>query len=120
MDDPEVPYLKTSAYEWTARAFEMLEAGTLIAAVLATDAIISTRVEGPCPRCTHHLSDRQTASAVSSTLPGERGVADADVMGDVVQIDVTCACGHPHAGAPEAAQSCGASFRIKFEVDETA
>ncbi|MEV4167463.1 hypothetical protein [Nonomuraea dietziae] len=120
MDDPEVPYLKTSAYEWTARAFEMLEAGTLTAAVFATDGIVSTRVEGPCPRCTHHLGDRQTASAVSSLLPDERGLGDATATGNVVQIDVTCACGEPHAGAPEATQSCGVSFRIELEVDGTA
>jgi len=33
-------------------------------------------------------------------------------------VDVSCACGHAHPGAPADASGCGVSFRVEFAVSD--
>ncbi|MFD7496580.1 hypothetical protein ACFV8T_30060 [Streptomyces sp. NPDC059832] len=132
---PPIPYEQTSDYRWTEVAFDLLESGALTALVMTNDNVSSAVVEGACPRCVHHFTDRRPLTAVTSGIGGSRaGVqgtggtglvapAGAYGYGDPVVLDVTCSCGAAHpAGASGAADStavsgCGASFRIELTAD---
>ncbi|GHG88864.1 hypothetical protein GCM10018780_07650 [Streptomyces lanatus] len=49
-------------------------------------------------------------------VPGQ--VHDATALAPaVVTVDVTCGCGHTHAGAPEGTTGCGVSFRVELEAE---
>lgn len=116
--DPRL-YLRTSAFEWTARAFELQEEGQLHVEVRMLADVMSTSVWGQCPRCSHPLGDRQVHTALVNEMPGSRGgrqPTPADQPA-VVVVDVTCGCDTPHDGAPDDVVGCGASFRLELEAD---
>lgn len=131
---PSIPYEQTSEYRWTEAAFEMLESGALTARVMTSDNVSSAVVEGACPRCVHHFTDRRPLTAVTSGIGGSRtgvhgtstgpvGPAGMYGYGVPVVLDVTCSCGVAHpAEASGAADSnpvggCGVSFRIELAAD---
>ncbi|MFF3957116.1 hypothetical protein ACFYY1_28425 [Streptomyces sp. NPDC001890] len=132
---PPIPYEQTSDYHWTEVAFELLESGALAAVVMTSDNVSSAVVEGTCPRCAHHFTDRRPLTAVTSGIGGSRtGVQGAGGTGlvepartyghgDLVVLDVTCSCGTTHpaeaseATEPNAVGGCGVSFRIELTAD---
>ncbi|MFF8911651.1 hypothetical protein [Streptomyces olivaceoviridis] len=128
---PPIPYEQTSDYRWTEAAFHLLESGALTASVAARDNISSAVVEGVCPRCVHHFTDRRPLTAVTNGLggsragvPGSGGTALVEPAGAYapVVLDVTCSCGVPHPTGPGAADAsatggCGVSFRIELAAD---
>lgn len=118
-----VPYLETCGFEWTERAFTLLTEDRLTATARLTDGVLSVVVAGPCPRCAHHLVDRQVATAVAGVGSGavrHFGIPRPapDTGPPTVQMDVTCGCGNAHPGAPDTVTGCGVSFRIELVADE--
>ena len=48
--------------------------------------------------------------------PGEAGSGNESEW--FFPVDVSCACGHAHPGAPADASGCGVSFRVEFAVSD--
>jgi hypothetical protein len=119
-------YQESCDFSWTERAFQMLIAGELHGELTVRDAVLTSRVWGPCPRCQDHLDDRQTHTAITNIRAARdhsaravttRGpVADEPVFAPV---DVTCACTTTHAGAPPRRRGCGTSFRVELPLPTT-
>jgi hypothetical protein len=108
------PYEETSDYRWTETAFTMLVEGRLRADVRPAP-VVASRVWGPCPRCGHPLDDRQTHTAVTNQYGYRmrgRGQVRQDPPPAYIDVDVSCACDHPHRGAPKGTRGCGVSFRV--------
>jgi hypothetical protein len=132
---PPIPYEQSSEYRWTEAAYELLESGGLTARVMTSDNVSSAVVEGACPRCVHHFTDRRPLTAVTSGIGGSRTGVQAPGStgpvrsvgtygyGDPVVLDVTCSCGVAHpaeasgAADPNAPVGCGVSFRIELAAD---
>lgn len=111
-------YEDTAAFEWTEKAFELLEDERLTATVTAGDGVFTVVTDGECPRCGHRLLDRQVGSAVTGLEVGVRNSAAHQESAPVVVVDVTCGCGHTHPDAPDNTTGCGVSFRIELVADE--
>ncbi|MBT2365647.1 hypothetical protein J7E88_10025 [Streptomyces sp. ISL-10] len=104
----------TTDIEWTERAFRSLEDRRLTVAAHDAGGVPAFVVAGPCPRCEHHLVDRQVSVALTGLTGAQRQVNGAVL--DVVVLDVTCGCGTAHQDAPEGVTGCGASFRIELDT----
>lgn len=114
------PWEATSDFEWTDRAYGLLEQGLLHAEVNVVDGVLSTRVWGNCPRCEGLLNDHQVPTVVDG-FGAARGHGTDVVAGAgprVVVVDVTCGCGLAHAGVPEGTTGCGVSFRVELEAED--
>lgn len=110
-------YEKTTAFGWTERAFELLEAGQLRAEIERPHpGVRASHVWGQCPRCGHHIDDRQPLSAVTGLTGSRRPESSAADTANVEVIDVDCGCGSVHADAPADITGCGVSFRVEFET----
>ncbi len=114
-----VPYGETSGYEWTERAFVLMNQQLLTASPRYVDGIVSVAVEGQCPRCGHHTFGTWVDTVVTGVSVGARGMsAEDDGPPRVIEVDVTCGCATPHANAPEKVVGCGVSFRVALHVDD--
>ncbi|WP_018685266.1 hypothetical protein [Actinokineospora enzanensis] len=109
----DVPHRVTTAFEWTERAFELVRAREIAVRTVVSDGVVSAVLAGPCPRCGHHLVDRQVGSAVT-----EVRAAGAAVGPRVMVLDISCGCGQPHDGAPDHVTGCGVAFRVQLTLDE--
>lgn len=105
-------YRSTNSYEWTERAFRLLEAGHLRVTEHGVPAAPAFVVSGPCPRCDHHIVDRRAFVALTGMGGGSRG-GESD-SAEAVVLDVSCGCGTAHQEAPEGVTGCGAGFRIEL------
>jgi hypothetical protein len=113
----EERYEKTTAFLWTERAFELLEADKLKAEIQERrPGVRSSHVWGQCPRCGHQIDDWQPLSAVTGLVGGRRPDSAARDTADVELVDVGCGCGTTHPGAPGDTTGCGVSFRIELEA----
>jgi hypothetical protein len=116
------PYQELVGYEWTKKAYHMLESGDLHGEAISRDKIVRSRVRGPCPRCGHALDDQQTHTAVISIMGTEtrgwpgRGHDSGSETGSPFEIDVSCGCDDMHSGAPEGTTGCGVSFRVALPL----
>ena len=119
---PDEPYHQSVDYSWTEKAFEMLERDELHGEVVSADEIVRSRVWGPCPRCRHTLDDRQTHTAITNLMGGERrqqgpaGPGGGDPGLVFFTVDVSCGCGDSHSGAPPGKTGCGVSFRVELPL----
>jgi hypothetical protein len=122
---PDEPYRESTDYSWTEKAFSMLERGDLQGEAASRDEVVSSRVQGPCPRCWHALDDRQTHTALTGLMggqsrraggadPGEPGDSEAGLV--FFPVDVSCGCGDSHPGAPAGTTGCGVSFRVELPL----
>jgi hypothetical protein len=114
------PWEATSDFQWTHRAYDLLEQNLLHADVSVVEGVLTTRVWGTCPRCEGLLDDRQVPMAVGDFSP-VRGRADREAAAlhpTLVVMDVTCGCGYAHAGAPEGTTGCGVSFRVELVAED--
>ncbi|GAA2650798.1 hypothetical protein [Paractinoplanes durhamensis] len=111
---PAVEYLETADFEWTERAFALLERNAIVITPHFVDGIISIVISGSCPRCSHETVERFVDTVITG-VDVKRGPADGGDPGDVLEVDVTCRCGVPHDHAPENVAGCGVSFRIALE-----
>jgi hypothetical protein len=111
-------------YQWTEKAFEMVERGDLHGEVVSHEGVMRSRVWGTCPRCGDPLDDRQTHTALTNLMGGARELrtrrsSESEISDEsewFFPVDVSCACGRAHAGAPPDVSGCGVSFRVEFEV----
>jgi hypothetical protein len=117
---PDVPYQDAAGFEWTERAFHLLEQQVLVATPRWADGVASVVVAGPCPRCQHHLVDRWVSTVVTGVAAGTRGLRGDNLPPEILEVDVTCGCGNAHPGVPEQATGCGVSFRIMLRTDGAA
>jgi len=113
-EQADVPYQVTTAFQWTERAFHMIESGGLLVGVVAADGVVTATVGGPCPRCSHQLLDRQVGHAVTEVRGGHGG----ESLPRTVVVDVSCGCGEAHSGAPEQVTGCGVAFRVQLVLDD--
>ena len=127
---PDVPYRESFDYEWTEKAFGMLESGALHGEVVSRDGVVRSRVWGMCPRCEdcgHEIDDRQTLTAVTNLMGREwrlttRGHGqdnDKQAGPEFIPVDVSCGCGKAHPGGPAGSTGCGVSFRVELPVQQT-
>lgn len=121
----EEPYQESTDYSWTEKAFGMLECGDLQGEAASRDGVVSSRVQGPCPRCRHALDDRQTHTALTGLMgwqqrgpdgagPGQPGDSEAGLV--FLPVDVSCGCGGSHPGTPAGTAGCGVSFRVELPL----
>ncbi|MGW7051167.1 hypothetical protein [Streptomyces sp. NPDC054887] len=110
-DAAALDYLPTTDFRWTERAFELLGTRELTVTPYEGGGASCFVVSGRCPRCGHHLVDRQVTTALTGLSGPSRG-ADSG-QPPAVTLDVTCGCGSEHGNAPAGAIGCGASFRIE-------
>ncbi|MFI8237804.1 hypothetical protein ACIF83_11200 [Streptomyces sp. NPDC085866] len=114
------PWLATSEFTWTDRAYDLLEQKLLQAEVKVVDGgVLTTWVWGCCPRCSGQLHDVQDHTAVGD-FTGSRGgpgVAGGALEPAFVRVDVTCGCGVAHANAPENTTGCGVTFRVELVAE---
>jgi len=108
-------YQKTTGFEWTERAFELLGSGELWAEIQHHQGGQWAHVWGRCPRCGHRIDDWQPLSAVTGLLGGRRTRSGTHETESVEPVDVGCGCGTNHPGAPDGVTGCGVSFRIELE-----
>ncbi|MEI7031868.1 hypothetical protein [Streptomyces pratensis] len=108
-------YLLSADYTWTERAFELLGRRELTVTPYEGGGAPCFVVSGRCPRCDHHLVDRQVTTALTGLSGPSRG-GDGERPAFVV-LDVTCSCGSEHGNAPAGAIGCGASFRIAMDAE---
>lgn len=114
---PEERYEKSTAFVWTERAFDLLEAGELQAEIQEfRRGVRWSHVWGKCPRCEHRIDDWQPLSAVTGLVGGRRPGSVAGGTVDVEPIDIVCGCGITHPGASADTTGCGVSFRIELEL----
>ncbi|MFE6868595.1 hypothetical protein ACFVFS_18785 [Kitasatospora sp. NPDC057692] len=106
-----ISYSATTDVQWTVRAYALLGSDDLKVELLESGAAPCLVVKGPCPRCDHSLVDRQTTVALYGLSGPNRSQGDSAV--NAVSLDVTCACGVEHQGAPEGVTGCGVSFRLE-------
>ncbi len=108
-------YERTTAFVWTQRAFDLLEAGTLRAEIRQPrPGVRTSHVWGPCPRCGHDIDDWQPLSAVTGVVRRTGSeIGSAPAAAEV--IDIGCGCGTTHADAPGGVTGCGVSFRVELE-----
>ncbi|NWF27310.1 hypothetical protein HW130_13680 [Streptomyces sp. PKU-EA00015] len=116
MSDAASPYLATADFEWTERAFRLLESQQLTVSRHGAGDVPGYVVSGPCPRCGHHFTDRQVLVALAG-LSGPDRQEHGGVVPAAVVLDVTCGCGSAHDDAPEGTAGCGASFRIELVTE---
>jgi hypothetical protein len=121
--DEAEDYRVSSAYVWTERAFEELQKGVDLhgEVLVLEDGVMATRVWGQCPRCNHHFDYRQALTALTSVMGVRANEVTHPIPAETaevpyVQVDVSCDCGDPHAGAPEGKIGCGTSFRVELPV----
>jgi hypothetical protein len=124
----DVPYEESFDYQWTEKAFGMLESGALHGEVVSRDGVVRSRVWGSCPRCQecgHELDDRQTLTAVTNLMgrdwlttrgPGSDSGGEASPV--FVPVDVSCGCGKNHGGGPAGSTGCGVSFRVELPMQQ--
>jgi hypothetical protein len=112
----EERYERTTAFVWTERAFELLEAGALRVEIQERrPGVRTSHVWGECPRCGHRIDDWQQLSAVTGLVGGRQPNSSRPDTGDVEPIDIGCGCGCTHPGAPADTTGCGVSFRVELE-----
>jgi|BarGraNGADG00212_1021973.scaffolds.fasta_scaffold11490_4 hypothetical protein len=120
------PYLRADDYQWTVKAFEMVERGDLQGEVVSHEGVVRSRVWGHCPRCGDLVDDRQTHTALTNLMGGTRGLrspgpgeaGSGNESEWFFPVDISCACDHAHPGAPPDASGCGVSFRVEFAVTD--
>ncbi|MGA5704178.1 hypothetical protein [Peterkaempfera bronchialis] len=108
-------YVVTTDYRWTDRAYDLLEAQELTVKPHNEDTAPCFVVSGRCPRCDHHLVDRQVTVALTGMAGASRG-SNGDPQ-EAVVLDVTCGCGTAHQDAPTGVTGCGVSFRIELTAE---
>ncbi|MFF2957009.1 hypothetical protein ACFVVU_37425 [Kitasatospora sp. NPDC057965] len=113
-DEADVSYSATTDFRWTERAFALLGSQELTVTPHEAGGARCFVVAGRCPRCDHHLVDRQVTAALTGLSGASRGEGAEAVA--VVSLDVTCSCGSAHQDAPQGATGCGVSFRIEVEA----
>lgn len=114
MNDQPIPYDDSEDDEWTEEAFDALKRGDMKAELSKFNGVVSSRVQGPCPRCGHRLDDQQTHSALPSLLAAKRGTEATGTDDDkYYAFFVTCHCTYQHPHAPEKTTGCGVSFTIE-------
>lgn len=124
----DVPYEESFDYQWTEKAFAMLESGTLHGEVISREGVVRSKVWGSCPRCQecgHELDDRQTLTAVTNlmgrdwlTTRGQGKDSGAEASPVFVAVDVSCGCGKTHPGGPAGSTGCGVSFRVELPMQQ--
>jgi hypothetical protein len=124
----DMPYEESLDYQWTEKAFGMLESGSLHGEVVSRDGVVRSRVWGSCPRCEecgHELDDRQTLTAVTNlmgrdwlTTRGQDQGSGVEASPVFVPVDVSCGCGKSHAGGPAGSTGCGVSFRVELPLHQ--
>ncbi|KAB1988308.1 hypothetical protein [Streptomyces triticiradicis] len=109
-EGPALDYLLTTDFRWTQRAFDLLQEELLTVDPHEAGGAPCFVISGPCPRCEHHMTDRQVTTALAGLAGPDRG-AEGRPSAEVL-LDVTCGCVGEHGNAPEGKVGCGASFRI--------
>jgi hypothetical protein len=105
---PDEPYQESTDYSWTEKAFAMLERGDLQGEAASRDGVVSSQVQGPCPRCRHALDDRQTHTALARPARGQRGRAGVLPRRRVVRLR------RQPPGRAAGTTGCGVSFRVEL------
>ncbi|MEU2062671.1 hypothetical protein [Streptomyces sp. NPDC013455] len=118
--DTAEPWAAISDFIWTDRAYDLLERKLLHAAAQVADGILTTKVWGPCPRCSGRLHDVQVPTAIGDVAGSRGGTEETTAMPEprVVVVDVTCGCGVAHPDAPEGTMGCGVSFRVELVAED--
>lgn len=107
-----LPYREAEDFEWTEKAYDLIEAGSLKATVTQREHRYYALIEGECPRCGHQLK----FTIPISGLVRAGGVRGSGEPVGHVNVDVVCGCGANHPGAPIMNGGCGVAFRVEFEA----
>jgi hypothetical protein len=110
-----VPYENAApnSYEWTERAYDLLVAGKLSAAVVTHSGIQTAEVTGECPHCSHDVNFRQVLDAASRETMGTLGARETTAEVDYAPLTVACSCTESHTGRPPTVNhGCGVNFRV--------
>jgi hypothetical protein len=120
----EIPFEREhpNAYDWTKRAYDLLQDGGLDGHVHRRSGLETATVVGLCPRCNHTFSFDSSPIAIGTggrTL-GNSGPPAHDPPDDdeFVPIDVTCTCTAEHPGRQAAEFGCGITFRIEVRPED--
>lgn len=122
--EPTKPFVdsgESDDYAWTDRAFELLSAGVLTAAVTTSrdGHVITGRVAGPCPRCFCPMVWNDVLSAVADGVTGTLHSSNPGTD-RWFPLPADCRCTSSlHAGGPQGTRGCGATFVIDVRQDGT-
>jgi hypothetical protein len=107
-----------NAYEWTERAFDLLQSGDLAASIETKAGIHTALVTGQCPRCRHAMTFQLVLDTVTGESLGTLSVRKTTyARQEYVALTVSCQCTEPHAGRPgNIDHGCGINFRIDMRA----
>jgi hypothetical protein len=118
--EPNVSYETSApnAYQWTDKAYDLLQAGRLTASVHTKAGIQTATVEGDCPHCHHDVNYRQVFDAVAGEPLSTLGERTTGIDVGYVPLTVSCQCTEFHKGRPDKIDhGCGINFRIDVLPD---
>ena len=116
-DLPRYELEEPLAQKWTDKAYEMIKADTLKARATVQRDVAMLVLDGPCPRCTHHLHATKIETLVTpkagwNIMEAVRDDTNVSELNYSTQV-LSCDCGEKHPGGPETSIGCGISFTVK-------
>lgn len=118
MTDPlEFESTSPTAYRWTERASDLLDAERLSVNIEHVGEIEIVFATGPCPRCGHELAFTMERAAPISGPVGPLGDGAAEQEeAEYLAVDIACQCHAEHPGRASTAPpyGCGILFRVEI------
>jgi hypothetical protein len=116
----DLPYERNrpNAFEWTDKAFDLLDEGRLHGRVDRLAELEVATVVGVCPRCEHTFrfeSSRHAVGTGGRTLESDDSTIDPN---EFVPVEVRCQCKSDHDGRHDSEKGCGILFRIEVRPDQ--
>lgn len=113
---PDVPYetVAPNARVWTDKAFEMLRAGSLSAAITKRREVVTASVTGSCPRCTHDVGFTRILDATAGEhVRSFRTERMTYGKATYVEFIASCMCSELHKSRPDGVSfGCGINFVV--------